>query len=72
MKVLSGGLKTAYQIAEELIWVPEQGGVAFRDLAPLDRRLAVMETIAHLKLLTIENKVGNVNMDGVSFYLAKD
>lgn len=72
LKAMSSGLKTAYQIAEEILWMPEQGGVAFHNLTPWDRRLAVMETIAHLKLLTFEDKVGNVDMDGVSLYLAKD
>ncbi len=72
LSVLSDGLKTAYQIAEEIIWIPEQGGTAFVDLAFWDRRLAVMETIAHLKSLTSEGKVGNIDMDGVSLYLAKD
>ena len=72
LKVMSDGLKTAYQIAEGVLWMPEQGGVAFRDLASWDRRLAVMETIAHLKLLAVEGKVGNIDMDGASLYLRKD
>ena len=71
-KAVSGGLKTAYQIAEEILWIPEQGGVAFHDLATWDRRLAVMETIAHLKLLMVEDKVGEVDMGGVFLYLAKE
>jgi len=72
LKALSDGLKTAYQIAEGILWIPEQGGVAFQDLASWDRRLAVMETIAHLKLLVAEGKLGNVDMDGASLYLRKD
>jgi len=50
----------------------EEGGVAFKDLAPWDKRLAVMETIAHLKLLATEGKVGSVDMNGVCLYLATD
>ena len=69
---ISGGLKTAYQIAEDIPWIPEQGGVAFRDLALQDRRLAVLETIAHLRLLSSEGKVGKIDQDGISLYLAKD
>jgi glyoxylase-like metal-dependent hydrolase (beta-lactamase superfamily II) len=72
MKVLNNSLKTAYQAAEGIPWMTDQGSTAFQDLAPWDRRLAVMETIAHLKLLTSEGKVGNVDMDGVSLYLSKD
>ncbi len=72
MNALSDGLKTAYQIAEGIPWMPDQGGVAFRDLASWDRRLAVMETIAHLKLLAAEDKVGNIDTDSASLYLRKD
>ena len=72
IRVMNEGLKTAYQIAEDIPWMPKQGGTAFHDLAPWDRRLAVMETIAHLKLLSSEDKIGEVDMDGVSLYLAKD
>ena len=71
-RAMNEGLKTAYQIAEDIPWMPKQGGTAFHDLAPWDRRLAVMETIAHLKSLSSENKIGEVDMDGVSLYLAKD
>ena len=72
MKVLNDGLKTAYQVAAEIPWKLEMGGVAFNDLAPWDRRLAIFETIAHLKLLTFEGKVGKIDKDGISLYLAKE
>jgi glyoxylase-like metal-dependent hydrolase (beta-lactamase superfamily II) len=72
MKVLNEGLKTAYQVAAEIPWKLEMGGGAFGDLGSWDRRLAVLETIAHLKLLTSEGKVGKIDKDGVSLYLAKE
>ena len=65
-----GSQKTAYQIAHEVTWMVEEGGVAFKNLAPADRRLAVMETIAHLRLLVTEGRVGNIDMNGVSIYIA--
>jgi len=72
MKVLNEGLKTAYQVAAEIPLKLEMGGVAFSDLGSWDRRLAVLETIAHLRLLTYEGKVGKIDKDGVSLYLAKE
>jgi hypothetical protein len=65
-------LKTAYEIAQQIPWMVNEGGTAFQDLAVWDRRMAVTETIAHLKLLMEEDRVGNVDMDGASLYLAKD
>ncbi len=55
-KAIRDELKTAYQIANEIPWMPEQGGVAFSDLSPWDKRLAVLETLAHLELLITEGK----------------
>jgi len=72
MKVLNEGLKTAYQVAAEISWKLELGGVAFSDLGSWDRRLAVLETIAHLKLLTSAGNVGKIDQEGFSLYLSKD
>ena len=72
MRSLHDGLKTAYEIAQQIPWMGNEGGTAFQDLPVWDRRMAVTETIAHLKLLVEEDRVGNVDMDGASLYLAKD
>ena len=72
MKSLRNGLQTAYAIAREIPWMTDQGGTTFQNLAVWDKRMAVTETIAHLKLLIEEGRVGNVDMDGASLYIAKD
>ena len=72
MQSLHNGLKTAYEIAQQIPWMVNEGGTAFRDLPAWDKRMAITETIAHLKSLTEEDRVGNVDMDGASLYLAKD
>ena len=72
MRALDSGLQTAYGIAQKIPWRASGGGAAFQDLAVWDRRMAVTETIAHLKLLLEEDRVGNVDMDGASLYMAKD
>lgn len=72
MTVLADGLKTAYQVAAEIPWKLETGGVAFSDLGAWDRRLAMLETIAYLKLLASEGSVGKIDRGGVSLYLSKE
>ena len=72
MRSLHDGLKTAYEIAKQIPWMVNEGGTNFQDLSVWNRRMAVHETIAHLKLLMEEDSVGNVDMDGASLYLAKD
>jgi len=72
MRSLHDGLKTAYDIAKQIPWMVNGGDTALLDLPIWDRRMAITETIAHLKLLMKEDRVGNVDMDGASLYLAKD
>ena len=72
MRSLHDGLKTAYNIAQQIPWTVNGGKTAFQDLPVWDKRMAVTETIAHLKLLTKEDRVGNIDMDGASLYIAKD
>jgi glyoxylase-like metal-dependent hydrolase (beta-lactamase superfamily II) len=71
-KALDGGLKTAYEVACEIPWKLEFGGMAFQDLEPWDRRLAVFETIAQLRSLTLQGRAGTMSADGVCKYLSKD
>jgi glyoxylase-like metal-dependent hydrolase (beta-lactamase superfamily II) len=72
MQALRDGMKTAYEIAQQIPWMIDEGRSSFQDLAVWDRRMAVTETLAHLRLLMEEDRVGNVAMDGASLYLAKD
>ena len=69
---LRNGLKKAYEIAQKIPWMTDQGGTAFQNLTVWDKRMAVTETLAHLKLLAVEGRVSNVAMDGASMYIAKD
>lgn len=72
IKALGGDLKTVYQVAEEVPWKPEVGGVPFHDLGTWERRLAVRETAAHIRLLTLQDKIAKIDKGGVSLFLAKD
>jgi glyoxylase-like metal-dependent hydrolase (beta-lactamase superfamily II) len=72
MKSLRNGLQTAYAIAQQIPWMANGGSIAFRDLGDWDKRMAIAETIAHLRFLMEEDRVGNVDMNGASLYLAKD
>ena len=70
MKAIRDELRTAYQIATEIPWIPDAEAVNYQDLSILDRRLAVMETLAHLQLLVTEGKAKRVEEDDTGFYLA--
>lgn len=60
--------KTAYQIAIKITWVPHIPDVGWQELGPLDKRLAVLETIAHLKSMRVNQKINESTRDGIIHY----
>ncbi len=60
--------KTAYQISNEITWMPELGGVRFQNLAPWDKRMAVSETLAHLKATEVDGKVDKFPRNSIIYY----
>ncbi len=60
--------KTAYQISMVITWMPEMGGVRFKDLAPWDKRMAVSETLAHLEALRGDGIVDKSYRDDIVHY----
>jgi hypothetical protein len=67
---LKSGPKTAYQVSESITWMPESGGVKFRNLAHWDQRMAVSETIAHLQALRATGTITRSAKGGIVYYKA--
>ena len=44
------------------------GGFHFKELAPLDKRLAVLETLAHLEAMRIDGRVEKLTEDSIIYY----
>ncbi|MFC1900167.1 MBL fold metallo-hydrolase [Chloroflexota bacterium] len=65
---IESGQKTAYRISAEITWMPDFGGYSFADLAPWDRRMAILETLAHLKAMEVEKIVAKATEDGIIYY----
>lgn len=63
--------KTAYQIATEIPWMVESGGANWQKLSPLDKRLAVGETLSHLQSLRGKGKIDRMTRDEVIFYYSQ-
>jgi len=71
IEVIQGKRKTAYQVATELPWMTDFDAVGFHDMAIWDRRLAVLETLAHLQFLVSENRAKNIVENDINFYQVK-
>ena len=48
--------------------LPEQGGVKHEDLMPVAKLAAVSETLAHLRTMSIEQKVISINDGTIVYY----
>jgi glyoxylase-like metal-dependent hydrolase (beta-lactamase superfamily II) len=70
MRIIENDTKSAYQIATEIPWMPAGESVPFNKLSAFDKRLAVMETLAQLKLLMSEGKAQKVVKENVDLYWA--
>ncbi len=68
MSILKEGPKTAYQISSVITWIPESGGIRYIDLPPMHKRMAVLETLAHLKAMLVDGEVKNYTEDGIDYY----
>ena len=62
------GSKTAFQIANEITWLSDTNGVGWQKLSPLDKRLAVLETAAHLEFMRFDGKTDKLVEDDVTHY----
>lgn len=60
--------KPAYQIASEITWIPQSGGVSWQSLSAWERRLAMFETMAHLEFMRLDGKVDKFSKDDIIYY----
>ncbi len=68
LETLKAKPKTAYQISAAITWMPELGGVRFRDLASWDKRMAVSEALAHLEAMRVDGRVDKFLQDDIIYY----
>ncbi len=57
---------TAYEMAPRISWVTSEA--SWRNLPPLDKRLAALETLAHVEFLYNLGKVQKTSQDGRTYY----
>ena len=68
LKVFNGKPETAYQVASQIPW--SKKGTQWNDLSPLDKRMAITETLAHLELMTARGTLMKDLTNGLVWYEA--
>lgn len=67
--VLEKGSETAFDIAQKIPWMLDvTDGTNWSRLSPMDKRLAVMETMAHLEAMRFRGAVNKLSNDGIISY----
>jgi len=70
LKAMDKKPQTAYQIATKMTWLSDIRGVSYEKLAPMDKRLALLEAIAHLDYMLTERKVNKSIRNSLIYYQA--
>ncbi len=69
LEMITAEPKTGYQIAAKLTWMADiNGGVNWHKLGSWDKRMAVLEILAHLELMRVEGKVNKFTRDSIIYY----
>lgn len=72
VRALGGQSQTVYEIGTKMVWMKDLGGWPFSRLSWLDKRLAIMEALAHLEMMVGEGQVRKLKDNGqVKFALAR-
>lgn len=69
LDVLRNGPADGWNIAHDVPWMPSREGNNWEKLDHWGRRMALMETLAHLSLLEKEGKVGRMEKEGRELYV---
>lgn len=65
---MKGGVRTGYQIARKLTWHADMGGIGWQGLSLWDKRLAVLETLAHLESMKADGRVEKYSENNFVYY----
>ncbi|HEY79346.1 MAG TPA: MBL fold metallo-hydrolase [Dehalococcoidia bacterium] len=71
LRALNATPKTAYQVATMITWMPEMGGAKLSKLESWDRRIAVMETLAHLEAMKNDGRLDKITKGDIIYYQPK-
>jgi len=69
-KVMGIEMKNAFEVAKEIPWIINGETMPYNKLEPIDRRLAVLETLAHLQYLVAENQGKKTSRGDTTVYWA--
>ena len=68
MGALNHESKTAFQLTTEITWLHDVNGVGWHKLGSWDKRIAILETAAHLEAMRAKGEVEKFKQDDIRYY----
>ena len=60
--------KTAFQLSTEITWLHDVNGVGWHRLDSWNKRVAILETLAHLEAMRVKGELERFNKDDIRYY----
>jgi len=68
MGALGHDSKTAFELTTEITWLHDVNGVGWYKLGNWDKRMAILETLAHLEAMRAKGELEKFNKDDIRYY----
>lgn len=69
-KIMGVEMKDAFAIAKDVPWIVGGETLSYNKLTPIDRRLAILATLAQLQYMVMSNKGKRITQEGIIMYWA--
>jgi glyoxylase-like metal-dependent hydrolase (beta-lactamase superfamily II) len=68
LAALNSEAKTAFELSTEITWLHDVNGVGWYKLGNWDKRMAILETLAHLEAMRAKGEMEKFNRDDIRYY----
>jgi glyoxylase-like metal-dependent hydrolase (beta-lactamase superfamily II) len=68
LAALDSDTKTAFELTTSITWLHDVNGVGWHKLVSWDKRMAILETLAHLEAMRAKGELDKFNRDDILYY----
>jgi glyoxylase-like metal-dependent hydrolase (beta-lactamase superfamily II) len=68
LAAIGSDAKTAFELTTEITWLHDVNGVGWHRLDNWDKRMAILETLAHLEAMRARGELDKFNRDDILYY----
>ncbi len=72
LAALDSKAKTAFELSTEITWLHDVNGVGWYKLSSWDKRMAILETLAHLEAMRAKGELDKFSQEGILYYRSPD